>query len=115
MAYPWSTQNPAPTFGDDENVFITRTLMTEIIAALEALHEGASAGTPEVQVSATKDNPQRIEVATGVYWWKAFHFATDGTTLPAIWYKQGNATGPTGGTPITAPDVVEPLLPPNAV
>lgn len=113
MAYPWNEQNPPPTFGDGED-FLSKAQMIEIVSAITALHEGASATTPTPQVSATKDNPQRIEVATGVYWWKAFHFATDGSTLPAIWYKQGNANGPTGGTPITTPDLVEPLLPPNA-
>ena len=107
MAYPWDDDNPAPTFVHQQ--FVAAAIMTEIIAAIEAVHEGAAAEDEELVATATKTSPFKWTVATGVTWSMAFHFATDGSTLPALWFKEGDVAE------ITEPDLVIPFLLPTEI
>ena len=105
-SYPWSDANPAPSFTHQQ--FVPAVIMTEIVEAIEAIHEGAAEQTPETLLSATKTNPLKFTVATGVIWSMAFHFADDGSTNPQKWWKEGDVDE------ITEPDLIEEFLPPDA-
>ena len=105
--YPWSAQNPPPSFTATD--FVPAEAMLEIIEAIEAIHEGASEQTPDTVFVATKTSPAKWTTATGVIWSMAFHFADDGSTLPLIWWKAGDVDA------ITEPDLVQPFYPPDSV